>query len=64
MYGKHLEQVEQIMKGSDLGARAAALESFMKKLHPESKILQYFESFFSQTVAAYSEAGQPPRLRP
>ena len=57
MYSQHLEQVEQIMKGSDLGARTTALESFMTKLHPESKILQYFESFFSQTVGAYSKAG-------
>lgn len=63
MYGKHLEQVEQIMKGSDLGARTAALENFLKKLHPESKILPYFESFFSQTVAAYSEAGQTAQAK-
>ena len=57
-YGKHLEQLEEIMKGSDLSAREQQLESFMKKLHPESKILQYYESFFSRTVADYEKAGK------
>ena len=57
-YGKHLEQLEEIMKGSDLSAREQQLETFMKKLHPDSKILQYYESFFSRTVAAYEKAGK------
>ena len=57
-YGKHLEQLEEIMKGSDLSAREQQLETFMKKLHPESKILQYYESFFSRTVADYEKAGK------
>ncbi len=57
-YGKHLEQLEEIMKGSDLSVREQQLESFMKKLHPESKILQYYESFFSRTVADYEKTGK------
>ena len=57
-YGKHLEQLEEIMKVSDLAAREQQLETFMKKLHPKSKILQYYESFFSRTVADYEKAGQ------
>ncbi len=57
-YGKHLEQLEEIMKVSDLSAREQQLESFMKKLHPKSKILQYYESFFSRTVADYEKAGK------
>ncbi len=57
-YGKHLEQLEEIMKVSDLAAREQQLETFMKKLHPKSKILQYYESFFSRTVADYEQAGK------
>ena len=57
-YGKHLEQLEEIMKVSDLAAREQQLETFMKKLHPKSKILQYYESFFSRTVADYEKAGK------
>ncbi len=57
-YGQHLGQVEEMMSVSDLAARARQLESFMKKLHPDSKILQYYESFFSRTVADYQSAGQ------
>jgi len=57
-YGKHLEQLEEIMKVSDLAAREQQLETFMKKLDPKSKILQYYESFFSRTVADYEKAGK------
>ena len=57
-YGKHLGQLEEIMKNSDLAAREQQLETFMKKLHPQSKILQYYESFFSRTVADYEKAGK------
>ena len=57
-YGKHWEQLEEIMKVSDLAAREQQLETFMKKLHPKSKILQYYESFFSRTVADYEKAGK------
>lgn len=57
-YGKHLEQVQGIMKNPDLAQREAQLESFMKKLHPKSKILQYFESFFGQTVEDYKKSGK------
>jgi len=57
-YGQHLGQVDEMMKVSDLGERERQLESFMKKLHPKSKILQYYESFFSRTVADYQKAGQ------
>ncbi len=57
-YGKHLEQLEEIMQVSDLSAREQQLETFMEKLHPKSKILQYYESFFSRTVAAYEKAGK------
>ena len=57
-YGKHLEQLEEIMKVSDIAARELQLETFMKKLHPKSKILQYYESFFSRTVADYEKAGK------
>jgi len=57
-YGKHLGQLEEIMKNSDLAAREQQLESFMNKLHPQSKILQYYESFFSRTVGDYEKAGK------
>ncbi len=57
-YGKHLGQLEEIMEVSDLAAREQQLETFMKKLHPKSKILQYYESFFSRTVGDYEKAGK------
>jgi len=57
-YGQHLGQVEEMMKVSDLAERERQLESFMKKLHPKSKVLQYYESFFSRTVEDYQKAGQ------
>lgn len=57
-YGQHLGQVEDMMKVSDLAERVGKLETFMKKLHPKSKILQYYESFFNRTVADYQKAGQ------
>ena len=57
-YGKHLEQLEEIMTVSDLAAREQQLETFMKKLHPKSKIIQYYESFFSRTVADFEKAGK------
>ena len=57
-YGQHLGQVEEMMNGSDLAERVRQLESFMTKLHPDSKILQYYESFFSRTVQDYQSAGQ------
>ena len=62
-YGQHLGQVEEMMSVSDLAARARQLESFMKKLHPDSKILQYYESFFSRTVDDYQSAGQTQEAR-
>ncbi|MDA2932917.1 tetratricopeptide repeat protein [Acidobacteria bacterium AH-259-D05] len=57
-YSKHLVQVQEIMKNSDVAQRQAQLESFMNKLHPKSKILQYYESFFSQTIEDYKKAGK------
>ena len=56
-YAKHLEQTQEIMKNSDPAQREAQLESFRTKLHPKSKILPYFESFFSQTADDYRAAG-------
>jgi len=56
-YAKHLGQTQEIMKNSDPAQREAQLESFRTKLHPKSKILQYFESFFNQTVEDYRAAG-------
>ena len=44
MYGKHLEQVEQIMKGSDLGARTnrrscrISRASFPRRLQPTARL--------------------------
>jgi tetratricopeptide (TPR) repeat protein len=57
-YGQHLGQVEEMMDVSDLAERVRQLESFMNKLHPDSKILQYYESFFNRTVEDYQRAGQ------
>ena len=56
-YSKHLEQIQEIMKTSDPAQREGQLESFRTKLHPKSKILPYFESFFSQTAEDYRAAG-------
>ncbi|MEE8349787.1 MAG: tetratricopeptide repeat protein [Acidobacteriota bacterium] len=56
-YAKHLEQIEGIMKNSDLAQREAQLENFRTKLDPKSKILPYYESFLSQTAEAYRAAG-------
>ena len=62
-YGKHLGQVDEIMKVSDLAGRERQLETFMKKLHPKSKILQYYESFFSRTVEDYQKAGKTQQAK-
>jgi tetratricopeptide (TPR) repeat protein len=56
-YSKHLEQIQEIMKNSDPAQREAQLESFRTKLDPKSKILPYFESFFSQTAEDYRAGG-------
>ncbi len=56
-YSRHLEQTQEIMKNSDPAQREAQLESYRTKLHPKSKILPYFESFFSQTAEDYRAAG-------
>ena len=62
-YGQHLGQVEEMMEVSDLAVRERQLESVMKKLHPKSKILQYYESFFSRTVEDYQTAGQTQQTK-
>ncbi len=58
LYGKHLEQVQEIMKISDLNQRAQKLEAFFLKLDPKTKIRPYMESFFAQTVEDMKKAGK------
>jgi tetratricopeptide (TPR) repeat protein len=58
VYRKHYAEVQKIMAVSDLSKRQAQLETYMKKLHPKSKILQYMESFFGQILQAYKKAGK------
>jgi tetratricopeptide (TPR) repeat protein len=58
LYGKHLEQVNAIMKEPDLAVRVQKLETFTKKLNPKAKILPYMESFFLQTMEEYTKAGK------
>jgi tetratricopeptide (TPR) repeat protein len=58
LYTRHLDQVQEIMKMTDLKERERHLEVFTKGLHPETKILPYMESFFVQTIADYEAAGQ------
>lgn len=57
MMRQHQEQIEEIMKVSNLGNRETALESFMQKLDSKSLILKYYENYFSRTVQAYTQAG-------
>lgn len=58
VYRQHYAQVQEILKVPDVAQRESNLESFMKKLHPDSKILQYMESFFGEIVKAYQAKGQ------
>jgi tetratricopeptide (TPR) repeat protein len=58
LYTRHLDQVQGIMKMTDLKERERHLEIFTKGLHPETKILPYMQSFFVQTIADYEAAGQ------
>ena len=58
LYGKHLEQVNGIMKEADLAVRVQKLENFTKKLPPTAKILPYMEVFFLQTMEEYTKAGK------
>ena len=57
MYRKHYAEVEQIMK-APLAGRSAKLETYMQKLHPKSKILQYMASFFTQIARDLQAAGR------
>jgi len=58
VYRKHYDEVTKIIQLPDIGQREKQLEAYMKKLHPDSKILQYMESFFGQIVKDYSTAGR------
>jgi tetratricopeptide (TPR) repeat protein len=58
VYRKHYDEVTKIMQNPDLGQREKQLETYMGKLHPQSKILQYMENFFGQIVKDYSAAGR------
>jgi tetratricopeptide (TPR) repeat protein len=58
VYRKHYEEVTQIMQLPDLAQREKQLETYMNKLHPKSKILQYMENFFGQIVKDYQAAGK------
>lgn len=57
VYSKHYEQVQEIMKTSDVAAREQKLTAFMNKLHAQAKIRQYMEAFFGQIVQDYEKAG-------
>jgi tetratricopeptide (TPR) repeat protein len=58
VYRKHYDEVTKIMQNPDLGQREQQLETYMGKLHPKSKILQYMENFFGQIVKDYAAAGR------
>lgn len=58
LYRQHYDQVQEIMATPDLSQRAAKLETYMGKLHPEAKIRQYMEGFFSQIVRDMTAAGK------
>jgi len=58
VYRKHYDEVTKIMQVSDIGQRERQLETYMKKLHPKSKILQYMENFFGQIAKDYQAAGR------
>ncbi len=56
LYRKHYAQVEEIMQ-LPLGQREKALESYYRKLHPDTRIRQYIPAFFGQIVKDYKSAG-------
>jgi len=56
VYRKHYEEVQAIMQ-SPLAERAAKLETYMKALHPKSKILGTMEAYFRQIVEQLKSAG-------
>ncbi len=56
LYRKQYEQVQEIM-ALPLGQREKVLESYYKKLHPETKMRQYMPNFFGQIVKDYKAAG-------
>lgn len=58
VYRKHYDEVTKIMQNADLGQRESQLETYMGKLHPQSKILQFMENFFGQIVKDYAAAGR------
>ena len=58
VYRKHYDEVTKIMQLGDIAARERQLEAYMKKLHPESKILQFMEAFFGQIAKDYAAAGR------
>ena len=58
VYRKHYDEVSKIMQLPDIGQRERQLETYMKKLHPKSKVLQYMESFFGQIAKDYQAAGR------
>lgn len=57
VYRQQYDQVQEIMK-APLSERATKLETYMKKCHPDAKILQYMEAFFSQIVQDLQKAGK------
>lgn len=59
MYRIHYDEVQEIMK-APLGQRETRLETYMRKLNPKSKILQYMPGFFAQIAEDYRKAGRSP----
>jgi tetratricopeptide (TPR) repeat protein len=57
VYRKHYDEVQQILALPDISQREQRLESYMKAVHPESKILQYMEAFFGQILQEYQKGG-------
>ena len=57
VYRKHYEEVQTIMQ-APLDERASKLETYMKALHPKSKILGTMEAYFRQIVEQLKAAGK------
>ena len=56
VYGKHYEQVQEIISGP-LAEREKKLETFFGKCDPKAKILQHKEAYFNQLLQEYKKAG-------
>lgn len=63
VYGKHYEQVQEIMKTPDLAERERKLEAFYQKLHPKAKMKKAIVGFFGQIVEEYKKKGMTAQAK-